>query len=55
MNRDIYYRGYRLSIFREGTPLQKVHIHQQGDPGLISIVPSVDTAKKNIDEWLNAK
>lgn len=53
-HRDIYYRGYRLSLFREGKPTAKVHIHAMGDPELLSIVPTVEKAKETIDGWLDA-
>lgn len=52
---DIYYRGYRLSRLRAGTPTEKVHIHAQGDPELLSIVPTMDKARAVIDDWLNAR
>ena len=52
---DTYYRGYRLSTFRAGTPTEKVHIHAMGDPELLSIVPNQDKARATIDEWLNAR
>lgn len=52
---DTYYRGYRLSHLREGTPTAKVHIHAMGDPELLSIVPTEAKAKETIDEWLNAR
>lgn len=51
---DTYYRGYRLSQFRVGTPTEKVHIYAMGDPELLSIVPTIDKAKEVIDEWMIA-
>lgn len=54
LHRDLYYRGYRLSILREGTPTQQVNIRHMGDPDLIAAVPDVDRAKKTIDEWMDA-
>jgi hypothetical protein len=52
---DIYYRGYRLTTLRQGTPTEKVHIHAMGDPELVSIVPDAITARNTIDSWLEAK
>lgn len=52
---DTYYRGYRLSLFRKGTTIQKVHIHAQGDPELIAIVPNLEHAKTTIDSWLRRR
>ena len=55
MHTDTYYRGYRLSLLREGTPTEKVHIHAMGDPELISIVPSLEKAREIIDTWQDAR
>lgn len=52
LNTDTYYRGYRLSRFRAGTPRESVHIHAQGDPELLSIVSTLEDARRVIDNWV---
>lgn len=52
---DTYYRGYRLSRLREGTPTETVHIRWMGQDELIAAVPTLDQAKSTIDEWLRAR
>lgn len=58
---DTYYRGYRLSRVREGTPSETVHIYHGIDHidtvvwDLISLVPTMERAKETIDNWLDAQ
>lgn len=54
MHRDIYYRGYRLSIMRESTPTQTIHIHAPGDPTLLALVPTEEKAREVVDGYHNA-
>lgn len=52
--RDIYYRGYRLSIWNEGKPTGKVHIYAMGDSEVLSIVPTVADAEMIVDDYHEA-
>jgi hypothetical protein len=52
---DTYYRGYRLTLMAQGTPTERIHIRQMGDPELIAGVPDMHTARAVIDGWLNAR
>lgn len=50
---DTYYRGYRLSAVRQGTPTETVHIYYGTD--LVSMVPTLEQARRTIDDWQEAR
>lgn len=52
---DTYYRGYRLSQVRAGTPTETIHVRYPGDSTLLAAVPTLDQAKKVVDEYHNAR
>lgn len=51
MPTDTYYRGYRLTQVRKGTPTETIQIRQMGDPELIALVPTLERAKAEVDSY----
>lgn len=50
---DTYYRGYRLSTLRQGTPTETVSIWHGTDH--LGFVPTIDQAKRVVDEYQDAR
>lgn len=50
---DTYYRGYRLSHCAQGTPTETVKIYYGTD--FLGLVPTMDQARKVVDEYHNAR
>lgn len=49
---DTYYRGYRLTLLREGTPTETVAIHHEADH--LGFVPTMEQARQVVDDYHNA-